>query len=243
MTIMKSLFIKKIQIDWDRISADSYLRNIQALQHINEIVLEKPVTFFAGENGTGKSTLLEAVAVAYGFNPEGGSINYNFSTYDSHSELCDALTLSRGVAKRRWGYFLRAESFYNVATKEMEYTDINHPSMKLHQQSHGESFLTIIQKRLSDAGLYILDEPEGALSPQRQLSLLIQMKEAVTAGAQFIIVSHSPILLGYPEADIFSFDNGRLEKISYEETDSYQVTEMFINNRECLLKRLFDTSN
>ena len=101
------------------------------------------------------------------------------------SELCDALTLSRGVAKRRWGYFLRAESFYNVATKEMEYTDINHPSMKLHQQSHGESFLTIIQKRLSDAGLYILDEPEAALSPQRQLSLLIQMKEAVTAGAQF----------------------------------------------------------
>ena len=240
---MKSLFIKKIQIDWQRIPADSYLRNIQALQHINEIVLEKPVTFFAGENGTGKSTLLEAVAVAYGFNPEGGSINYNFSTYDSHSELCDALTLSRGVVKRRWGYFLRAESFYNVATKEMEYTDINHPSMKLHQQSHGESFLTIIQKRLSDAGLYILDEPEGALSPQRQLSLLIQMKEAVTAGAQFIIASHSPILLGYPEADIFSFDNGRLEKISYEETDSYQVTEMFINNRECLLKRLFDTSN
>ncbi len=243
MSIMGPLFIKKIQIDWDRISGDSYLRNIQALQHINEIVLEKPVTFFVGENGTGKSTLLEAVAVAYGFNPEGGSINYNFSTYDSHSELCDALTLFRGVAKKRGGYFLRAESFYNVATKEMEYADINHPSMKLHQQSHGESFLTIIQKRLSDAGLYILDEPEAALSPQRQLSFLIQMKEAVTAGAQFIIVSHSPILLGYPEADIFSFDTGRLEKISYEETDSYQVTEMFINNREYLLERLFGTSD
>ena len=125
----------------------------------------------------------------------------------------------------------------------MEYTDINHPSMKLHEYSHGESFLNIIQRSLSDAGLYILDEPEAALSPQRQLSLLIQMKEAVTAGAQFIIASHSPILLGYPEADTFSFDNGSLRKIKYEETESYQVTEMFINNREYLLKQLLCALN
>lgn len=236
---MKSLFIKKAVINWDRVPEGSYLRNIQALRHVKEIPLEKPVTFFAGENGTGKSTLLEAIAVAFGFNPEGGSINYSFSTYDSHSELSNALNLSRGVSKNRWGYFLRAESFYNVATKEMEYTDANHPSMRLHERSHGESFLTIIQKRLSDAGLYILDEPEAALSTQRQLSLLIQMKEAVTAGAQFIIASHSPILLGYPEADIYSFDNGILTKIKYEETESYQVTEMFINSREYLLERLF----
>lgn len=236
---MKSLFIKKAVINWDRVPEGSYLRNIQALRHVKEIPLEKPVTFFAGENGTGKSTLLEAIAVAFGFNPEGGSINYSFSTYDSHSELSNALNLSRGVSKNRWGYFLRAESFYNVATKEMEYTDANHPSMRLHERSHGESFLTIIQKRLSDAGLYILDEPEAALSPQRQLSLLIQMKEAVTAGAQFIIASHSPILLGYPEADIYSFDNGILTKIKYEETESYQVTEMFVNSREYLLERLF----
>lgn len=238
---MESLFIKKVIINWDQIPEDSYLRSIQALQHVNEIILEKPVTFFAGENGTGKSTLLEAIAVAFGFNPEGGSINYSFSTYDSHSELCNALTLSRGISKSKWGYFLRAESFYNVATKEMEYTDIKHPSMKLHEYSHGESFLTITQKRLSDSGLYILDEPEAALSPQRQLSLMIQMKEAVTAGAQFIIVSHSPIPLGYPEADIFSFDNGALKRIKYEETESFQVTEMFINNREYLLKRLLGT--
>ena len=240
---MESFFIKKILIQWDNISRDSYLRNIPALQNIEEIILEKPVTFFAGENGTGKSTLLEAIAIAFGFNPEGGSINYSFSTYDSHSELYKAVTLSRGISKNKWGYFLRAESFYNVATKEMEYTDINHPSMKLHEYSHGESFLNIIQRRLSDAGLYILDEPEAALSPQRQLSLLIQMKEAVTAGAQFIIASHSPILLGYPEADIFSFDNGSLRKIKYEETESYQVTEMFINNREYLLKQLLGASN
>lgn len=243
MTIMESFFIKKIIIHWDQISRDSYLKDIQSLQGVKEIVLKKPVTFFSGENGTGKSTLLEAIAVAFGFNPEGGSINYSFSTYDSHSELCKAVTLSRGISKNKWGYFLRAESFYNVATKEMEYTDINHPSMKLHEYSHGESFLNIIQRRLSDAGLYILDEPEAALSPQRQLSLLIQMKEAVTAGAQFIIASHSPILLGYPEADIFSFDNGSLRKIKYEETESYQVTEMFINNREYLLKQLLGALN
>lgn len=243
MTIMESFFINKIMIHWNQISRDSYLKDIQSLRGVKEIVLKKPVTFFSGENGTGKSTLLEAIAVAFGFNPEGGSINYSFSTYDSHSELYKAVTLSRGISKNKWGYFLRAESFYNVATKEMEYTDINHPSMKLHEYSHGESFLNIIQRRLSDAGLYILDEPEAALSPQRQLSLLIQMKEAVTAGAQFIIASHSPILLGYPEADIFSFDNGSLRKIKYEETESYQVTEMFINNREYLLKQLLDASN
>lgn len=243
MTIMESFFINKIMIHWNQISRDSYLKDIQSLRGVKEIVLKKPVTFFSGENGTGKSTLLEAIAVAFGFNPEGGSINYSFSTYDSHSELYKAVTLSRGISKNKWGYFLRAESFYNVATKEMEYTDINHPSMKLHEYSHGESFLNIIQRRLSDAGLYILDEPEAALSPQRQLSLLIQMKEAVTAGAQFIIASHSPILLGYPEADIFSFDNGSLRKIKYEETESYQVTEMFINNREYLLKQLLGASN
>lgn len=240
---MESFFINKIMINWNQISRDSYLKDIQSLRGVKEIVLKKPVTFFSGENGTGKSTLLEAIAVAFGFNPEGGSINYSFSTYDSHSELYKAVTLSRGISKNKWGYFLRAESFYNVATKEMEYTDINHPSMKLHEYSHGESFLKIIQRRLSDAGLYILDEPEAALSPQRQLSLLIQMKEAVTAGAQFIIASHSPILLGYPEADIFSFDNGSLRKIKYEETESYQVTEMFINNREYLLKQLLGASN
>lgn len=243
MTTVEPLFIKKIIIDWDLIPEDSYLRSIQALRNVKEMILEKPISFFAGENGTGKSTLLEAIAIAFGFNPEGGSINYSFSTYDSHSVLCDALTLSRGISRHKWGYFLRAESFYNVATKEMEYTDIQHPSMKLHEYSHGESFLTIIQNRLSDAGLYILDEPEAALSPQRQLALMIQMKEAVAAGAQFIIASHSPILLGYPEADIFSFDNATLKKIKYEETESYQVTEMFINNREYLLKQLLGTSD
>ena len=209
------------------------------MRKADEIAFRQPVTFFAGENGTGKSTLLEAIAVAYGFNPEGGSRNYSFSTYDSHSQLWNALTLGRGVGKSRWGYFLRAESFYNMATKEMEYADISHPSMRLHERSHGESFLAVIQSKLSSCGLYILDEPESALSPQRQLTLLVEMKRAVDSGAQFLVATHSPILLGYPGAEILSFDEGALHLVEYEETESYQVTEMFINNRKYLLNRLF----
>lgn len=237
---MNSLFISKISINWDRISPDSYLHDIPALKGIEELRLKSPVTFLAGENGTGKSTLLEGIAIAYGFNPEGGSRNYSFSTYDSHSELSNAITLSRGIQRSRWGYFLRAESFYNVATKERDYVDAAHPSLELHEKSHGESFMTIIQNHLSSAGLYLLDEPEAALSPQRQLSLLIEMRNAVEAGAQFLIASHSPILLGFPDADILSFDQEKLSFITYEETESYQVTEMFINNRDYLLKRLLD---
>ena len=236
---MDPLFVKKVCIDWTRVPVNSYLNHIPALKGVEEIPFRSPVTYFAGENGTGKSTLLEGIAVAYGFNPEGGSRNYSFSTYDTHSELWEAITLVRGIRQKKWGYFLRAESFYNVATKEMEYADGSHPSMNFHERSHGESFLALMQSRLSSPGLYILDEPEAALSPQRQLTLLLEMKKAVEIGAQFVIASHSPILLGYPGAEILSFDRGRIEKIQYEETESYQVTEMFINNREYLLKRLF----
>lgn len=237
---MNTMFVRKVRIDWNQVSEDSYLREIQALAGMEEICFQGPVAFFAGENGTGKSTLLEAIAVAYGFNPEGGTRNYSFSTYDSHSELCDAVILEQGIQRNKWGYFLRAESFYNVATREMEYADERHPSMRLHQRSHGESFLDVLQSRLSEPGLYILDEPEAALSPQRQLTLLIEMKRAAERGAQFIIASHSPILLGYPGAHILSFGNGELQWVGYEETESYQVTEMFINNREYLLKRLLE---
>lgn len=237
---MNNLFIQKIIINWNRISGESYLYDIEALREVDEISLTSPVSFFVGENGTGKSTLLEAIAVAYGFNPEGGTRNYNFSTFDSHSELCDAVTLGRGYRKSRWGYFLRAESFYNVATKEIEYADLLHPSQRLHEKSHGESFLAIAQRYLKADGLYILDEPEAALSPQRQLTLLAEINRLAKQGAQFIIVSHSPILLGLPGAEILSFDEGTLHPVSYEETDSYQVTKMFLDNRDFLLKKLLD---
>ena len=175
---MNHLFIQKISIDWEKISPSSYLREIAALQGLEELAFLKPVTFFVGENGTGKSTLLEALAVAYGFNAEGGTKNYSFSTYDSHSELCQALRIGKGYRKARWGYFLRAESFYNVATKEEEYASEPFGRVlpeELHQKSHGESFLAVAQKHFRPDGLYILDEPEAALSVQRQLTLLLEI--------------------------------------------------------------------
>ena len=237
---MNTQFIKGLSIDWKRIAPYSYLREIEALHELKSLEFTSPITFFVGENGSGKSTLLEAIAIAAGFNPEGGSRNYHFSTFDSHSELCEAIRLVRSCNRPGWGYFLRAESFYNVATKEMDYADADHPSQKNHEKSHGESFLTLAQNQFRPHGLYLLDEPEAALSPQRQLTLLINIHECAKAGAQFFIVTHSPILLGMPEAEILTFDEGKLHSCDYEETSSYQITELYINNRKQLLERLLD---
>ena len=206
---MNNQFIQRVIFDWNRIDNDSYLKGIEAFKGIEKIDFNKPITFFVGENGSGKSTLLEALAVAHGFNPEGGTKNYVFSTHDTHSELCDAIRIVKGYRKEKWGYFLRAESFYNVATQEEEYADI-------------------IRAQWAKLGL----------SPQRQLTLLMQIYRCAKEGAQFIIVTHSPILLGIPDADIYCFDNGRIHLCEYEDTESYQVTEMFINNRQRLLDRL-----
>lgn len=234
-------FIRRISIDWDKLSPDSYLRSIAALRDVQEISFDHSVTFFVGENGTGKSTLLEAIAVAYGFNPEGGTRNYNFSTYDSHSELWDLVRLTRGVRRPGYGYFLRAESFYNVATKEEEYSrGPGGRPQHYHEKSHGESFLALAQNSFTPNGIYLLDEPEAALSPQRQLTLLMEIHRCAQGGAQFIIATHSPILLGIPDAEILSFDEGKIHPVSYEETDSYKVMEVFINHREQMLHRLLD---
>ena len=237
---MNTQFIKGLSIDWKRIAPYSYLREIEALHELKSLEFTSPITFFVGENCSGKFTLLEAIAIAAGFNPEGGSRNYHFSTFDSHSELCEAIRLVRSCNRPGWGYFLRAESFYNVATKEMDYADADHPSQKYHEKSHGESFLTLAQNQFRPHGLYLLDEPEAALSPQRQLTLLINIHECAKAGAQFFIVTHSPILLGMPEAEILTFDEGKLHSCDYEETSSYQITELYINNRKQLLERLLD---
>lgn len=231
-----------VSIDWNRIDRGSYLRGIPAIAEVGRIDFRKPVTFLVGENGSGKSTLLEAIAVAYGFNPEGGTRNYSFSTYDSHSELCEAVRLSRGVRRAGWGYFLRAESFYNVATKEDEYSrGPGGRPQHFHERSHGESFLALAQDSFRPGGLYLLDEPEAALSPQRQLTLLVEIDRCAKGGAQFLIATHSPILLGLPGAEILTFDDGPIHSCTYEETDSYQVTELFINSREQLLRRLLET--
>lgn len=235
---MNNQFIQGVMFDWDKIENTSYLKEIQAFQGIERLDFNCPITFFVGENGSGKSTLLEAIAVAHGFNPEGGTKNYAFSTHDTHSGLYEAIRISKGVRKEKWGYFLRAESFYNVATQEEEYADVSHPSAKYHEKSHGESFLALAQDNLQPNGLYLFDEPEAALSPQRQLTLLMEIYSCAKRGAQFLIVTHSPILLGIPDAEIYCFDDGSIHLCSYEETESYQVTEMFINNRKAILNRL-----
>ncbi len=238
-----SLFIKSAQINWSKIERSSYLRKIPSLKNLNEIKFSKSITFFVGENGSGKSTLLEALAVASGFNPEGGTKNYNFSTYDSHSELCEAIRIAKGIHQPAWGYFLRAESFYNVATQEEDYTikSPNYaPSDELHLKSHGESFLYIAQNHFKPKGLYFLDEPEAALSPQRQLTLLSEIYSCAQSGSQFIIVTHSPILLGIPDTEILTFDDGTIHPCGYEDTDSFKITKMFVNNKAAILKNLLD---
>lgn len=234
------LKIRGLRIDWNRIDEDSYLRSIPAVTSIDQLDFSRPITFFVGENGSGKSTLLEAIAVEYGFNPEGGTKNYSFSTFDSHSELYNALTLIKGTGKAGWGYFLRAESFYNVASAEAEYSKAGGKSLSLHRLSHGESFLAAAQEYFRPGGIYLLDEPEAALSPQRQMAMMVRIAECARNGAQFIIVTHSPVLLALPDSEILSFDGDRIQPIKYEETESYKVTEMFINGREHILELLLE---
>ena len=242
MSELFNLFIRNLRIEWSEIGEYSYLRKIPAVANLTELDLTKNITFFVGENGTGKSTLLEAAAVAYGFNPQGGTLNYRFSTYDDVSELGKAVKITKGFLRPESSYFFRAESFFNVATKAEDYRDLSsapvmYGGRTLHRQSHGESFLAFFQS-FSGRGIYLMDEPEAALSPQRQLTLFIRIAKMAEAGSQFIIATHSPILLGIPGAEILSFDEGEVRPCRYEETESYQVTEMFINNREKLTERL-----
>ena len=198
-------YITGLEVLRDQLPADSYTLAIPALRSLENLDFPCPVTFFTGENGSGKSTLLEAVAVAYGFNPEGGTRNFQFSTRDTHSDFSSALRLRKGVKKPQDGFFLRAESFYNVASKVDDYAAesigrINYldyyGGRSLHCQSHGESFLALMQNRFHGHSLFILDEPEAALSPQRQLTALLMIGRLAAERSQFIIATHSPILLG-----------------------------------------------
>lgn len=234
------LALRGFAIDWSEIDADSYLRGIPAIRSLERLDFHDSVTFFVGENGSGKSTLLEALALACGFNAEGGSRNYAFSTYDSHSELSRALRLIRGARRAAWGYFLRAESFYNVATAEEGYAESPELSAGYHRQSHGESFLSVMQRNLRPGGLYLMDEPEAALSPQRQLTLLCEMHRAARAGAQLVVATHSPILLGLPGAEILSFDGGAIHPCEYDEVEGVQVTRLFLSRREAMLHELLE---
>lgn len=236
---LSNLFIRGFKTDWDKVPEHSFLHSIPAVRSLEQFSFDNPVTIFVGENGSGKSTLIEALAVAYGFNAEGGTLNYTFSTYAESHDFASALHLTKGISRPQAGYFFRAESFFNVATASERY-GTKYGGKRLHQQSHGESFLAFFQEFSSRRGIYIMDEPEAALSPQRQLTLLLIISEMVKNGSQFIIATHSPILLGLPGADIFSFSNSSISPVSYEETESYQITKMFLENRERLLTELFE---
>jgi predicted ATPase len=233
--------------DWS-----AYPFSIPAVKQLEELVLDDHVTFLIGDNGSGKSTLLEAIAVAAGFNPEGGSKNFRFATRSSESELHRYLRPGRGPRRQRDGFFLRAESYFNVAT-EIEKLDKEFSfgppiidsfgGVSLHEQSHGESFLALVRERLFGNGLYIFDEPEAALSPQRQLSLLARMHELIKQGSQFIIATHSPILMAYPNALLYQLDERGLHVIEYEETEHYRLTRDFLNSRESYFKHLFSSGD
>jgi predicted ATPase len=230
-------------------SFDIFPYAIPAIRTLESLKFHPRVTFFVGENGAGKSTLLEAIALAEGFNAEGGSRRHAmFKTRDSHDdELWKKLQLNRGGGKRLArsdSYFVRAESFYNLATYLDDVGTIASgpfsQAASYHQQSHGEAFMNLMTARFGGNGLYLLDEPEAALSPQRQLSFLAALHELVQRGSQFIIATHSPIVLAYPDAHIYHFSDRGIESIEYEETEHYKVTRAFLLRRELMLKELLE---
>lgn len=251
---MERKYIRRMVLNGE-LPADSYLRDVPAVRCLGEsggLEFDRDVTFLVGENGTGKSTLLEAAAVAMGFNAEGGGRNFRFSTRDTHSPLVDYLTVVR-QAYPKDGFFLRAESFYNAssyiedvaanglggAAGAAEFLQKSYGGASPHAQSHGESFLALVQNRFSGNGLYFLDEPEAALSPMRQLVLLGEMRRLVEKRSQFLIATHSPILMAYPGARIYEITPEGVRAVAYRETEHYAVTKAFLDAPERMLRTLF----
>ncbi|XXM72539.1 AAA family ATPase [Lysinibacillus sphaericus] len=242
-------YIRGISLKEDRIpSYNEFPFCLPVMKHFSEMMFHPNVTYIIGENGMGKSTLLEGIAIALGFNPEGGTLNFNFSSYDSHSDLHEFLRIVKGVERAKDSFFFRAESFYNVASNIEEMDREPFPVAKvidsfggksLHEQSHGEAFFAAFTERFRGQGLYILDEPEAALSPLRQLSMLARINELVQEGSQFIISTHSPIVMAYPDAKIIELSESGMTDSRLEDTGHYKLMKQFIDDRERLLVHLF----
>lgn len=243
-------FVREVQLRRERVpSFDQYPFVLPALRDLTSLPLHPKVTFLIGENGSGKSTLIEGIAVAFGLNPEGGSRNFSFGTRPSHSVLGEYLRLVKGVQRPRDSFFLRAESLFNLAT-EIERLDeepgLGPPilpafgGVSLHEQSHGESFLAVLRERFGGNAFYLLDEPEAALSPMRQIAMLRILHDLVGAGSQFVIATHSPVLMAYPEAWIYQLGTEGIARIEYQDTEHYQVTRQFLAYPARMLKYLLD---
>ncbi len=241
-------YLLHLELLRDRITnADRFPYNLPAVRGLTTLPFHPKVTFLVGENGSGKSTIMEAIAVACGLNPEGGSRNFNFATRASHSPLDECVRLAKAPALPGDSYFLRAESFYNVAS-EIERLDKEpggppiigaYGGKSLHEQSHGESFFALFKNRFRDHGLYLMDEPEAALSPKRQLQFLGLLHDYVCRGGQFVIATHSPIIMAYPEARIYLLDGEGVREVAYTDTEHYLVSRGFLSNPRRSLSVLF----
>lgn len=220
---------------------------VQEIFHKGSLSFDQPVTFLSGDNGTGKSTILEAIAVAYGINPEGGSQNFNFQTMASHSGLHENVRLVRKGNLPKTKFFLRSETYYNVAS-ELEYMAeddgevafASYGGKSLHTRSHGEGLLSIIENRFGKEGFYLLDEPEAGLATSRQYTLLREIHRLVKAGSQLIIATHSPILMAYPNALIYQFSEDGLEELPLEDTLAFKETKLFYDDYKRMLHYLLD---
>jgi predicted ATPase len=243
-------YVREVKLRRERISSfDQYPFSLPAVRNLHTLALHPAVTFIVGENGSGKSTLLEAIAVAWGFNPEGGTKNFQFQTRASHSPLHEYLLLVKGVKRPKDGFFLRAESFFNLGTDiermDAEIADApliidSYGGRSLHEQSHGESFFALMMNRFGGHGFYVLDEPEAALSPSRQLAMMARMHQLVQARSQFVIATHSPILMAYPNACLYQITSEGLTRIDYQQTEHYIVAKRFLTNTNAELQRLLD---
>lgn len=233
-------FLQSIRLDREAVTSfGAYPFSVPAIRHLHRLDFHPAVTFFIGENGSGKSTLLEALAIKLGFNAEGGGKNFDFATRATHSNLHEFLELERSFAHATDGFFLRAESFYNLASQIDDLgVEYGYGKKSLHAQSHGEAFLSLLLNRLQGGGVYLFDEPEAALSPQRQLSVLTLLHRLVYHQSQLVIATHSPILLAYPNARIYQFTESGIAEVKYTETEHYQVTKDFLNRHERMLEIL-----